>query len=371
MATGCCKGLGDGRLRLNKQQVQLSEDRIRQEYPRNLDRFLGTENLPKEEVVGLVGDQYGTLHDLLFVSTIVSGLAGPTSDIDVFVLSDEYQDDIEQMVSLMFVGEKRLGVRLYSPRKVENAFATISAAGGSFLEVAATLNFRPNMSWRDVTRCLLGVNLNGEMPYLHNLPSAANIEFWLAFNEFREFMILAVAAERAGESKARIGYAIGGVLRAMNIYMASYGDIHGAEKWILERWQKFKNRTERADPDIQHIDKLWQTLRQALAGSAPEELSSQCIALYQQVLRQFDINVPEDLCLVSEQNIDSVGFDEVLTGLKVGVDAGNTVVISNGTLDKPFSLEDLLAFPKQQCEEFLLRVRSRQFHIGLHSLVVT
>lgn len=345
-------------------------EELKSKYPQNLDAYLSKYEIDRQDIYGLIGTQFGEPERYLFISTIVNGLAGAASDLDVVVVTPEYED-VLQMPSHMYLGNRRLGVQTFDEGKLQQTMDRLrSATEADYANLMSHLNFGPNLQLNDVCRLVLAVDSNGDMPYVDNLNNMAKVVACTSFASFRRHLVYLKAADRAGESKGVFGYGVNALIFLKNMLMALTGDIGGGDKWILQRWCVYSpvDPTTAETDFMQRVGALWQLLRQGLSNnfdtSNKDHLVSELSDLYE--IAASDLGI-EDADTISVQLLDRQHQNlKVLDGLFIESYANNQVHFSQSE-DGPseLSISGISDMSGNQAKDLLSRFRSNKLFVNL------
>jgi hypothetical protein len=232
----------------------------------HLERFMKAQSLSTLEIEQRVWKLYPSARNLLFVSSIVQGLGGSTSDIDVIV-TVEQDTPADMMTHHMFLGSWRVGVTVYAVAQMQRALEQMTELAQ--LELPSLLR-----SWRallkvphavpeqELERAVNGVTVQATMPFSPFLPALCSVWTARSFDEFRQGVVCALLSQRAGELRAPRAYLSYAVRYLMDAVLSHHGDVYWNEKWFLLRWERAQSDL-RAQPTslAEQINALWQSIR--------------------------------------------------------------------------------------------------------------
>lgn len=266
----------------------------------SLDSFLESRSLAKAELVD-EARALGGPGEIYFVSTIVTGLGGSTSDIDVIVIADQSEADGPRMSTMAFFQGSRLGAKRYSRPEFEVASDRLSSLVAlPASELASGIeNWQEPIALIDLERLINGVTACGTCPLIDHLPDLAAARFAFSFDQSRESLMLAALAARAGEARAPWGYLLQGLLHLMDAAMACDGSVVTNVKWTAQRWRQ--SATSR-DPRWALIDDWWIRARRALANAAEAPSAGDFISVYATVASAFGFSPAEDADVLRWRN---------------------------------------------------------------------
>src|SRR5688500_8288291 len=175
----------------------------------NGEKALATVDLSLERLGELVEYQLDGYFDLLLTSSSVQGLATKTSDFDLICIVEEGLDE-DRGAAQMFKNGRRFETIIYSTGEVEEAIANLHSLDVADLpELLRCLH-----SWdasavirlKYLERLVNGVSHRREMPYRQHLPALCRAWSILSYDKARQFAMLAVLAQRAGERRSPAAY---------------------------------------------------------------------------------------------------------------------------------------------------------------------
>jgi hypothetical protein len=259
---------------------------------RVLEAFLATRRLTKEEVAS-EAQAIGAPGSVHFVSTIVYGLAGSTSDIDIIIVVDDAQADTARISSMAFFKESRLGVKLYTRADLDISLARLQMLAESAADhiVRAVETWSEPVPFRDVERLINSVTTAGACLWLDHLPDLCRIRFVTSVNHFRESQVYAIMAGRAGEARGSWGYLLHGLQHAMDAVLACEGSVVTNVKWTAERWQR---SNARRDPRWMMLTTWWDRAWSELRGGAPAPDGAALTTLYRAIMDALALELVED-----------------------------------------------------------------------------
>lgn len=209
---------------------------------RNVDQFFASQGLDKTEFESFVRERSDPSHRPFYVSTVARGLASATSDIDIMLVADGPLAENHTTSNMLFFQQRRIGLKLLSRANIEATLAAMDAAAAQPTLQAvignATLAAGP-IRWVDLERIVNGVPFSGDESYAGRLESlcrattAARLKDYL-FNTL--FLRLAV---QAGLAESAYAYGQLALMAAMDVLMASCGQVQSNMKWVFERWMRF------------------------------------------------------------------------------------------------------------------------------------
>lgn len=173
-----------------------------------------------------------------YVSTVPCGLAGPTSDIDVILVTDADQPDEAAASNMLFFEGWRAGVKVITKGEIGTALSRLSEAEARAESDVSVLD-RLGMKFIDLERLVNGVAFSGPDAFLAQLPLLSR---WALRHHRRTFHRAATMARLSFASGAtRSGRAYGQEMTTavMDGVMALCGRVQWNPKWTRERWAAF------------------------------------------------------------------------------------------------------------------------------------
>lgn len=206
----------------------------------NLEAYFAKYAIDQTQVVEAVRRQSRAEADAFFVSSIVRGLGGSTSDIDI-VLEFGGAEAATTMSTMMFVGERRVGFKYVTVNGLRRAIAELEALGNKSQVTAVVSGWDKthDISWVDLERIINGWSYKTGMAHLDALPTFCTISCKYFARDALFFARLAVLADLAGTGRASLAYGWGATLAMMDQVMAACGRVQATRKWTLERWRRF------------------------------------------------------------------------------------------------------------------------------------
>ncbi len=207
----------------------------------NLKTYFDEQGIDGPRIVEVVLRQVEAECDAFFVSSIVRGLGGPTSDIDV-MLEHSGKQAAPGMSTMMFVEDRRIGLKHVATSDVATAIAEIDALIGKPQVTAAVSGWDKTheIGWVDLERLINGWSYRTGMAYIHALPAYCTVACRYFAQDALYFARLAVLADAAGACRASLAYGRGATLAMMDQVMAACGRVQVTRKWTLERWRRFR-----------------------------------------------------------------------------------------------------------------------------------
>jgi hypothetical protein len=265
----------------------------------NIEALLDQRGSSVKGVKDLIGCQFSDVADILFVSTVTSGLAGSTSDVDVVVIVDGDLAD-ERMSTMIFSEGVRLGVTAYRDGEIRAAIERLSSLSrippSRIVAARKDWDRGERVPWIELERCVNGYSFETANRYIAGLPSLAEACFGMAVEQFRRAVVLALLADYGGECRGQYGYAIVAVRALMDALMAERFDIHSNPKWVFERWSKFRpEQVKSPRTDLaRSVAATWRWLLQGLSDHCVAPTAARMLDLYRESRVAFDVRLAED-----------------------------------------------------------------------------
>jgi hypothetical protein len=251
--------------------------------------FLERRGLRPTELVAAVEKLYPELDHLLLTSSPVQGLANHTSDVDLIGVCP-VRPDGPPLATQVFHGPHHLEAICFPAEDVSASMAVLGAAASAGAEgaVAAFRRWDADVPVRRkyLERIVNGVALGeGTMPYLDHLPALARVWMWASVDTAVRSGSLAIVAERAGERRGRLGYALNAFLFLADALLSSQLDVYSNKKWYLERWLRSVPALAERDPGpVECLERLRAELGSRLTGrGAGPGLAASLVRLLQHV----------------------------------------------------------------------------------------
>ncbi len=331
----------------------------------NVESLLAQMSSTADDFHDTVRKQFAQIVDILFVSTVASGLFGSTSDIDLIAVLEDGARPVG-MSTMMFLKDRRLGVKAYTTGEVDAALTCLKEMGrkrptelaSCQKEMLATTR----MTWVDLERCVNGFSFMSGAPYSHHLPDLSEAWFSIAFDQFRRAVILGVIADRAGEERGRYGYALVAVRNLMDLIMAAHGWIHSNLKWVQQRWAQFKDSSLPLASRllVDSVTALADGVHDKLIAGSKDSVAGQLIDVYGRVLGHFSMAlVDDDRPVKVAPNLvirPFVGESEVAL-----VPGGGMVIVTGRPHEELFSIRvsELLTVDRRSARALLSLSRAR------------
>ncbi len=245
-----------------------SSDRARS----NVYAFFEHHQIDFSEITGFITRSHNPNHIPLFVSTIVNGLAGSKSDIDVIFIMPPEQSSDRSITSLMFSDARRVGVVLVG----ENQFSEMMDRIGddldsiklreqsrtklrlSAFDKAAPLKFSP------VQRIVNGMNFAGACPYSDSLEPLCE---WIALNSLalaQSTRFIGVLENNLNRYQLRNASNLYALMYLTQAVLAIHGFSHSNPKWTLQHWFERKAECEPNEWWQQFNNRLTRNLKDSL-----------------------------------------------------------------------------------------------------------
>ncbi|MDP3745637.1 MAG: DUF6001 family protein [Phenylobacterium sp.] len=173
-----------------------------------------------------------------YVSTVVRGLAGSLSDIDLILVREDEGTLGSPMSHMLFHGGRRVGVKVIPRAQLDAAFEGLSRAVVPGAPASLVLPQSP-IRWADLERIVNGYSFTRGAPHLGRLPLLAATATPTFLETLREQAAYAAVARLAGQGHALHGYVANALSAAMDALMAASGRIQSNNKWTFERWRRF------------------------------------------------------------------------------------------------------------------------------------
>ena len=281
-------------------------------------------------------------HDTpLIVSSVVQGLATPTSDIDIFLMSTaDLKNSIPSPIDVSYEGN-HIELTRYQDSVIRGKLNEIKrfAAMGTKEIVDLSANWSQSMQeFKKVLyeRMVNGVTFSGNMPYIDYYADLSKI--WIIDNYFLSYkcLIYASLSKQCYEEKACTGYIINSMLYLKNSLMSSYGDVYSGKKWLFLRWKKFLSgqliKSDRTlstiASEINSLDSLF------FDGDFDYSQSGTCIGklkeIQEKVSEYYDLDFLDSL--VFSKKVEYEEF-QILEGLNVISYQDKNMLIPNAQLD--------------------------------------
>lgn len=221
-------------------------------YGRFLHSFFATCGLSPESLAEDVRQRFEIDVEPYFVSTVVRGLAGSTSDIDIVAVGDGASQAVSAM---MFWGDRRIGLKaidiniLQAARdELHRKFAAVKAGAPPSSAELKSSGFLKRV---DLERLINSYSLTNGADFLSSLPALSRVA---ALESRREAAVSLAAAHWAmscasvARARAYLGIF---VINAMDCAMALCGDVQTNTKWTKQRWSIFT--VEISPPSIANV----------------------------------------------------------------------------------------------------------------------
>jgi len=305
----------------------------------NIETFLNRMGCDAADIEERLGSQFGVIHDILFVSTVASGLAGSTSDLDVILIVNTIAADQDRISTTMFTHGKRMGVKAYTHPEALQSIDLLAEIGGRPLSL---LPFSRNqwdsiapVPWVELERLINGFSFKSGMPYVFGLPRLSVAWFVGAFEQFRRAVILATLAERAGERRGRYGYAVMALRSLMDAVMASHGRVHWNAKWVPERWRRFCSDSDGAVevPLVGRITAVWEQTLSAIEGGCVSPIGDALRGLYRDAKAAHMLVLSEDDQPL--RFVEGLRLHPLLDGVSLATSSGpGFVIVESSSLEE-------------------------------------
>jgi hypothetical protein len=226
---------------LGREIVRYAES-LRAERAQHTEKFFSDQGLNLEILLKDVRAALTRFADVLLVSTVVRGLAGSTSDLDLVGILEG--DESAQSASLaVFSQNRRIGLKAYSNLEyrmtVQQAGDWISLMHSSAPEIVPSPDITINQV--DFERIVNGYSPSSGTPFASDLPTLSGFRLALLWPRFQAALSMAHLGLAAGREAAAAGYVVTAILAALDFIMAAIGRVQYGIKWIYLRWAKFQS----------------------------------------------------------------------------------------------------------------------------------
>jgi Family of unknown function (DUF6001) len=316
-------------------------------------------------VRSLFADEASEARHLLVTSSVSQGLANVNSDIDVIGITDNSTPAVKMAVQ-KFVGRTHYEIIMFSLNEWHRSLAGLERAAESplseMLEAARTWNKTYPVALKYLERVVNGVDLGGTMPYLDALPALSVFWKFRSFEVARKSVLCALLAERTGETRGRLGYAINALLDMMNAILSHHGRVFSNRKWYLLRWRSFA-RAGDCPPAFATVAGAIDTLFDMVSAACRDprmclDLGPFLVPLYQSVRDGLGIRVCEESLIQTVGTREGAflpGFDYHRGG------SGGALLAANGTV--PASLADSASLDPESAGSLLRGIRAGVYRI--------
>ncbi|MFB4424351.1 DUF6001 family protein [Streptomyces sp. QL37] len=241
----------------------LSPDELTARRHSQVTAFLADRDLDPEWLSGLMRQQVGD-GLLLLTSSPVHGLANPTSDLDFIRIQREAIDG-PRISTKIFEQGHHLEVVSFSEAELASNLGELDRLAALPAE-RTVAGFR---AWdkkreprrKQTERIVNGITLDGTAPYLGALPSLSRIWCRAALHTAVEQVVHTTLAERAGETRGRVGYAYNVLLHLMDALLSHQGDVYTTRKWYVLRWTRLMAEGGRDDDHLRSVALRLEELR--------------------------------------------------------------------------------------------------------------
>jgi Family of unknown function (DUF6001) len=255
--------------------------------------FLSSRGTSIERLRSVVTDQMEHVEHVLMTSSPVHGLANSTSDIDTICVVDTSEIG-ERTATQIFDAGNHYEMMAFTGAEVATAIQRLEEAAKLPVagQIAAfkTWDGQGPLKRKYIERLINGVSIDGGLPYVQALPALAR--FWRSASLGRLLFAsgCAVLAERAGETRAALGYCLNALLYAMDAMLSHHGIVYSNKKWFLLRWRRFR-ASGPVRMDVRELDQAlseaWSEALRAFGGSAPPGLTQRVIDIASMADRAF------------------------------------------------------------------------------------
>ncbi|MEU1122633.1 DUF6001 family protein [Streptomyces sp. NPDC005899] len=313
---------------------------------------------------------------LLLTSSPVHGLANPTSDLD-FIRIQKAAIDGPRISTKIFEEGHHLEVVSFSESELASNLAELERLAGLPAEETVA-GFRAWDKQREprrkqTERIVNGIAMDGTAPYLDALPALSRVWCRAALHTAVEQVAHTTLAERAGETRGRVGYAYNVLLHLMDGLLSHHGDVYTTRKWYVLRWTRLMAEGGWHDEPLRTVALALERLREDVhtflgPARADEPLAAPFAELTLEALRA--TGTARSVTVGVEVTARVKAF---LPGASLLVGAGGGVVLPGvgGESDLPFTrgpvgLDELAALDAPTAASLLraLRAGAARLRIG-------
>lgn len=245
---------------------------------RHTDDFFRRFGLDKAKFEAFSLRRFPAGGEAYYVSTVPRGLAGPTSDIDLILVTEEEVSADQATSNMLFFEGRRTGVKMVDRGQVAACLGQLGQGSPRRIWNDAKLLDRLPLKFIDLERLVNGVAVGGQDAYLTHLPL---LSAWAASHHLRHYVrgdVFTRLALRAGADGAAWAYAQEALQAAMDWLMARCGRVQWNPKWTFQRWSAFVAEISSAEAreGVAVIEALRRTLHE---GGDEPEIRSACDAV--------------------------------------------------------------------------------------------
>jgi hypothetical protein len=343
---------------------QISEERVR--YARD---FFQSRGLSFKNILKAFKYQIDEYKHLLLTSSPVHGISNVKSDIDVICITVEPVPS-PRMAIQSFESGNHYEIISFSRDELAGALKLLEELSemsmAAALEKMGAWNKNCVISRKYTERIVNGVDISLSTPYIASLFQLGIVWKQYSFDMFRKCIILAILAEKTGEMRGRVGYAMNGLLYLMDCIMSHHTYVFSNKKWYLYRYKKFlqeKRYTVDFKPIIADIESLYQLLTDEIKGFG-QSLIDRLVDLYQSSKAQLGLKFREQPLICLNPRVEKEPF---LENSSVYYDGKkNAVLFWNKKSEvHPDSIRDLKYLDQPESASVLNRIRARVLNITI------
>ncbi|MEO1662065.1 MAG: DUF6001 family protein [Pseudomonadota bacterium] len=226
-------------------EVREKQDQAFFQRRSNVESFLRNNDLSHDRVKEQIRHLVGKFVEPYYVSTVPRGLAGSTSDVDLIIL-DEEEPDQPGLSNMLFVSGRRFGVVRFSYEDVNQALRRLEEFNlsglANALNSSKTVQSSLSPRWEHLERIVNGVRLDrDENEFIVHLSTISKSATLFALAALHRFAFLLRMAEASGKKSLMTIYGWSAVMHFFDAVMSAAGEVQSNSKWVLERWQRFRN----------------------------------------------------------------------------------------------------------------------------------
>jgi hypothetical protein len=206
------------------------------------EKFFRDQGLNLEELLKDVRAALTRPADVLLVSTVVTGLAGSTSDLDIIGILEG--DEPAQSVSLaVFSQNRRLGLKAYSNLEYRMTVQQVGDWVNLVRSSAPEILPSPGTPIKPIEfeRIVNGYSPSSGTPFASDLPTLSGFRLAFLWPRFQAALSMAHLGMAAGRESSATGYAITATMAALDFIMTAVGRVQFSYKWTYLRWAKFQS----------------------------------------------------------------------------------------------------------------------------------
>ncbi|WP_203599404.1 DUF6001 family protein [Streptomyces sp. SID10853] len=253
-----------------------------------VEKFLSSRGLSPDWLTAIMKDQVGD-GLLMLTSSPVHGLANATSDFDFIRIQPEPIGG-PRISTKIFEQGHHLEVVSFSEAEVTANLAELrrlaAAPFGTTVDGFRSWDKTREPRRKQTERIVNGITLDGSAPFLDALPSLSTVWARAALQTAAEQTAHLVLAERAGETRGRVGYAFNVLLHLMDALLSHHGDVYTTRKWYVLRWARMVRDGGWRTPAARRAAETLEGLRTDVAAAlSPEAAGRPLGPAYQALLR--------------------------------------------------------------------------------------